>query len=130
MRNITPPDDATLDATLFALSSGVRRRMLDVLKHAPGCTLTDLCTQLDADIGRFAVMKHLTVLERGGLVISEREGRTRRLWFDPTPIQLIHERWTTEFSVIWASSLTQLKYAAEGAEVVPIRKARKDRHRA
>lgn len=41
-------------------------------------------------------MKHLATLESAGLVISERSGRERLLWFDPTPIQWIHERWTTE----------------------------------
>ena len=77
------------------------------------------------EIGRFAVMKHLGVLERAGLVISQRQGRERRLWFDATPIQLVYERWTTEFSAYWAARLTRLKYSAEGAEVTPIRPTRR-----
>ncbi|MGQ0800199.1 MAG: ArsR/SmtB family transcription factor [Pseudomarimonas sp.] len=118
---ISAPDESdALDATFFALSSGLRRRMLDALKRTPGINLGQLCAHIGADIGRFAVMKHLAALERGGLVISQRDGRERRLWFDPTPIQLIHERWTSEFSVIWASRLTRLKYDAEGAEVLPL----------
>jgi hypothetical protein len=62
-------------------------------------------------------MKHLATLQRGGLLVSARDGRDKRLWFDPTPLQLIHERWTTEFSAYWAARLTRLKYSAEGAEV-------------
>jgi hypothetical protein len=65
-------------------------------------------------------MKHLQVLERGNLVISIKEGRERLLWCNPVPIQLIHERWTTEFSAYWSAKLTQLKYSAEGAEVHPL----------
>lgn len=123
-------DSDALDATFFALSSGIRRRMLDALKLAPGSNLGELCARLGADIGRFAVRKHLAVLERGGLVVSQREGRELLLWFDPTPIQLIHERWTSEFSVIWAARLTRLKYDAEGAEVLPLPLANKERRRA
>ena len=109
-----------LDATFFALSSDMRRRLLDLLKREPGCNVNRVALFFEAEVGRHAVMKHLVVLEQGGLVVSQREGRERRLWFDATPIQLIHERWTTEFSAFWASRLTRLKYSAEGAEVLPL----------
>ena len=110
----------SLDATFFALSSSLRRRMMDLLKREPGCNVTRVAECFVDEVGRHAVMKHLVVLEQGGLVVSQREGRERRLWFDATPIQLIHERWTTEFSAFWASRLTRLKYSAEGAEVLPL----------
>lgn len=116
-----------LDATFFALSADLRRRMLDLLKREPGCNVNRVCEVFAAEVGRFAVMKHLGTLERGGLVVSQRDGRERRLWFDPTPIQLIHERWTTEFSAYWAARLTKLKYAAEGAEVHRLSTPRKER---
>lgn len=106
-----------LDATFFALSSELRRRMLDLLKREPGCNVNRVAEFFAGEVGRFAVMKHLAALEHGRLVASQRVGRERRLWFDATPIQLIHERWTTEFSVFWAARLTRLKYSAEGAEV-------------
>mgnify|MGYP002382206677 CR=1 FL=1 len=106
-----------LDATFFALSSGLRRRIVDLLKREPGCNVNRVVEVFDGEVGRFAVMKHLAVLERGGLLVSQREGRDKRLWLDPTPIQLIHERWTTEYGAFWAAKLTKLKYAAEGAEL-------------
>lgn len=106
-----------LDATFFALSSELRRRMLDLLMKEGGCNVNRVCEFFADEIGRHAVMKHLATLERGRLVVSERDGRDRRLWCDPTPLQLIHERWTTEFSAYWAARLTRLKYRAEGAEV-------------
>jgi predicted transcriptional regulator len=106
-----------LDATFFALSSDLRRRMLDLLKKEGGCNVNRVCEQFAGEVGRHAVMKHLATLERGGLLVSAKDGRDKRLWFDPTPLQLIHERWTTEFSAYWAARLTRLKYDAEGAEV-------------
>ena len=72
-------------------------------RQEPGCNVNRVCEYLENDIGRFAVMKHLATLEAAGLVIAERSGRERRLWFDPTPIQWIHERWTTELSAYWAA---------------------------
>jgi DNA-binding transcriptional ArsR family regulator len=122
-----------LDATFFALSSDLRRRMLDLLKRESGCNVNRVCEFFADEVGRHAVMKHLAMLERGGLLVTAKDGRDKRLWFDPTPLQLIHERWTTEFSAYWAARLTRLKYDAEGAEVhalprrraAPPRKARK-----
>ncbi len=122
-----------LDATFFALSSDLRRRILDLLKREGGCNVNRVCDFFSAEIGRHAVMKHLAALERGGLLVTAKDGRDKRLWFDPTPLQLIHERWTTEFSAFWAARLTRLKYHAEGAEVhalpklnaSPSRRARK-----
>lgn len=109
------PED--LDATLFALASEPRRRLLDWLVQEPGCNVNRLTERFEGELSRFGVMKHLQVLERGNLVVSLKEGRERLLWFNPVPIQLIHERWTTQYSAYWAAQLTKLKVKAEGAEI-------------
>ena len=116
----SPPDEAQLDALFMALSHEARRRMLDLLKRESGCNVNRLCAFFETEISRFMVMKHLAMLERAGLVQGVRDGREKRLYLDPTPLQLVHERWTTEFSAYWAARLTRLKYAAEGADVQPI----------
>lgn len=120
------PDSDALDAVFFALASEPRRRILDVLKQEPGCNVNGVCVAFDGELGRFAVMKHLATLETAGLLIAERRGRDKLLWFNPAPIQWIHERWTSEFSAYWAARLTRLKYSAEGADVrnLPIKKQR------
>jgi hypothetical protein len=53
------------------------------------------------------------VLERAGLVVSQRDGRTRRLYLNAVPIQMIHDRWTTDYSAHWARRLTDIKAIAE-----------------
>ena len=123
------PDSDALDAVFFALASEPRRRILDLLKQEPGCNVNRVCEPFDGSLGRFAVMKHLTTLAAAGLVIAERRGRDKLLWFNPAPIQWIHERWTTEFSAYWAARLTQLKYRAEGAGVtrLPVKSKPKGR---
>ncbi len=114
------PDDDALDAVFFALAFEPRRRILDVLKREGGCNVNRVAEHFDGELTRFAVMKLLATLEQAGLVIAEREGRDKRLWLNATPIQWIHERWTSEYSAYWAARLTQLKFAAEGAEVLPL----------
>ena len=104
-------DDHDMDAVFQALASSSRRRMLDRLKESPGIPVGALAA--DFDVSRIAVMKHLRVLEDAQLVVSRKEGRTRRLYFNAVPIQLIHERWMTDYSAYWSGNLTRLKYAAE-----------------
>ncbi len=100
-----------MDAIFQALGHASRRKILDVLKATPGCSVSDVCTHFD--ISRIGVMKHLRILEEAGLVISQKTGRVRRLYQNVAPIQLIHDRWTTEYSRLWGSKLTRIKYAAE-----------------
>ncbi len=118
-------NDDHLDAVFFALASEPRRRILDILPATPGANVNKICAHLEAEMSRFAVMKHLNTLQKAGLVIAEKAGREKLMWFNPTPIQWIHERWTTEFSAHWAARLTQLKLAAESAEIVPLNKKKK-----
>lgn len=121
-------DEARLDALFMALSHGARRRILDLLKRESGCNVNRVCEFFEAEISRFMVMKHLSALERAGLVHCVRDGRDKRLYIDPTPLQLVHERWTTEFSAFWSARLTRLKYAAEGADVQAFTPRRKKHH--
>ncbi len=102
------------DKLFHALASEPRRRILDILRGEPGCSVMDVCRHFD--VSRVAVMKHLKVLEDAELVISRKEGRTRRLYFNVSPIQSIHERWTDEYSAYWAGQLNQFKRQVEGDE--------------
>jgi DNA-binding transcriptional ArsR family regulator len=113
------PDE--MDAAFAALASEPRRRILDILKQEPGCNVTRVAAFFD-DMGRVAVMKHLAVLERANLVISERQGRERLLFFNPVPIHMIYDRWTTEFSAYWAGRLARMKYRLENAPIPMTRK--------
>ena len=100
-----------MDQLFHALASSVRRRILDIVKDQPGCNVVQVCRHFD--VSRIAVMKHIRVLEDANLLTSEKQGRTRQLYFNAVPIQLIHERWTTEYSALWASRLTEFKRSVE-----------------
>jgi predicted transcriptional regulator len=101
----------TMDVVFQALASAVRREMLDIVKDQPGCCVNDVCAHFT--MSRIAVMKHLRILENAQLIVSEKVGRTRVLYFNAVPIQMIYDRWTTEFSALWANRLTRIKYRVE-----------------
>lgn len=103
----------SMDSVFAALAHPSRRQILDIVRENGGCTVKDVAAHFV--VSRIAVMKHLRVLEEAGLLISEKEGRTRRLYFNAIPIQMIYDRWTSEYSAYWASKLTGLKYSIEGA---------------
>ena len=106
--------DRDMDSVFQALANLSRRRMLDIVKENPGIGVGSLASKFD--VSRIAVMKHLGVLENAGLLISEKQGRVRKLYFNVAPIQTIHDRWTTEFSAYWAGRMTHIKYLAEAKE--------------
>lgn len=89
-----------------ALADPSRRHILDLLRERPYTTgeLADAFA-----FTRYAVMKHLKVLEEAELVIVRREGRQRWNKLNAVPIRQIYERWVSEYESHWASSLLQLK---------------------
>ncbi|MCA8887568.1 MAG: helix-turn-helix transcriptional regulator [Parvularculaceae bacterium] len=105
------PSDRDMDAVFTALAHETRRRILDRVKQSPGAAVGEIAAHFD--VSRIAVMKHLAVLEDADLLISQKDGRTRRLYFNAAPIQMIYDRWTTDYSAYWAGELTRLKYLAE-----------------
>ena len=115
--------DREMDDVFHALANESRRRMLDTIKAFPGIGVGELASQFD--VSRIAVMKHLGVLEKAGLLVSEKDGRTRRLYFNAVPIQMIYDRWTTEYSAYWSGSVTKLKYLAEARSKREARKKKR-----
>src|SRR6187401_3695439 len=92
------------DARIWkALGSPHRRALLDALKDGPKTT-SALCEVLPR-LSRYAVMQHLGVLERAGVVLVRREGRERWNELNAVPIQRELERWLSSFQQATASQL-------------------------
>lgn len=109
--NLTP---AQLDRVFGALASPARRRILDLLQSAPGMTIAQVTrAQARPRMSAVAMLKHVRVLERAKLVISERHGRVRRLYFNAVPIQLIYDRWTDQYTGFWAARMVDIKERLE-----------------
>ncbi|WP_163990973.1 ArsR/SmtB family transcription factor [Pyxidicoccus caerfyrddinensis] len=95
------------DAVFKALGDSRRRAMLDLLKTRPMTTgeLTEHFPELD----RTTVMQHLGVLENAGLVIAKKQGRQRWNYFNPLPIQEIHDRYISRYAQGAVHLLARLK---------------------
>jgi predicted transcriptional regulator len=107
---------AQVDLLFAALAHAGRRRMLDLVMEAPGISIKALASHFD--MSRVAVLKHVQILERADLLLSKKRGCIRHLFFNPIPIQLIHDRWTTRYSAFWGERMVDIKRRVESAAEV------------
>lgn len=99
------------DRVFKALSSSVRRQILDDLRDQPLTTGT-LCDHFP-ELDRCTVMQHLKVLEQADLVTVVRRGRERLNHLNPLPIHDIHERWIGPHAALAVGKLSRLKAELE-----------------
>jgi DNA-binding transcriptional ArsR family regulator len=102
------------DAVFRALADASRRQLLDRLHRRNGQTLGELCEGLD--MTRQAVAKHLAILEEANLVASKRQGREKRHFINPVPINEIAERWIRKFERRHLTALSAMRRKLEGED--------------
>lgn len=105
-------NSSDIDLVFAALAHPLRRRMIDLIIDMPGMSVSALASNFECS--RIAVTKHVAALEQAALVLSERKGRERQLYFNVVPIQQIYDRWTTRYSAFWAQRMTDLESRIEG----------------
>ena len=99
-----------------ALSDPTRRHILDLLRETPRNT-GELAEIFAGEMSRYAVMKHLTVLEEANLITIKRKGRERYNYINFVPLQEMYERWLRPYEAEWSTSLINLKRQSEGASM-------------
>jgi DNA-binding transcriptional ArsR family regulator len=90
---------AVADDVFYALSNSTRRKVLEQLSVGPA-TVSELAAPFDMKLPSF--VQHLSVLERSGLVTSEKRGRVRTYEIAPEPFR-VAEDWLTERRRLWES---------------------------
>lgn len=104
---------AALDKMFFALADASRRNMLDRLSHSPA-SVSELARPLN--IALPSVIKHLAVLESGGMVLSQKTGRVRTYQIAPGALNRM-EAWVAERKAQLNDQFDRLDvYLAEHAE--------------
>lgn len=96
-----------MDQVFKALADQSRRSLLNALRHHDGQTLSDLC--LNMDMSRQAVSKHLNILIDANLIVPLKEGRFKKHYLNPIPIQQIADRWIDEFRSTQVNAIIHLK---------------------
>jgi DNA-binding transcriptional ArsR family regulator len=95
---------ADIDRLLTALADPTRRWMVERLATGPA-SVTALAAPLPMSLP--AVVQHLQVLERSGIVISEKHGRVRTCRLDPARLRTIDD-WLSERRQTWERRLDRL----------------------
>ena len=90
-----------------ALADPTRRALLDSLFNQDGQTLNELCASFP-EMTRFGVMKHLGVLAEADLVITARQGRMKRHYLNPVPIEQVANRWISKYAARFTAALLGL----------------------
>lgn len=102
------------DGVFRALADPTRRSILDALFVEDGQTVGEMCERFS--MTRFGVMKHLAVLEEADLVVGVRQGRTKRLYLNPVPIEQVANRWISRYAARFTSALVGLEQHVDAQE--------------
>lgn len=93
-----------LNAVFSALSDPTRREILDRLSRGEA-SVTELAKPFKMTLP--AVSKHLSILERSGLITRERKGRTHKLQLAPRKLVTALE-WMEHYRPRWKTQLDSL----------------------
>ena len=97
--------DRSLDALFKALADPGRRVILERLMTGPA-SVGDLAAELDVALP--TALGHLAKLETGGLVQTEKRGRTRICRADPRPLARAQD-WLSAQRAVWDGRLDRLE---------------------
>ena len=115
---------ARLDASFAALSDATRRGVLERLGRADA-SITDLAGKFHLTLT--GMKKHVGVLERAGLVTTEKVGRVRTCRLGPRRLEEA-TAWIERYRQLWASRFDELDKVVEKLkqkEMLDERKKRK-----
>lgn len=100
------------DLVYKALADRRRREILDLLKD-DAKTTGDICSHFAKSLDRCTVMQHLGVLEKAGLIFSQKKGRFRWNYLNVVPIREIYDRWINQYASPSVEMLTKLSKQLE-----------------
>jgi DNA-binding transcriptional ArsR family regulator len=97
-------DDDRLSKTFAALANSTRRAILARLAEGEA-TVNELAEPFDLSLP--AISKHISVLERAGLVMQGQRAQYRPCTIDVTPLEEV-SRWTDQYRHIWEARFDQM----------------------
>jgi DNA-binding transcriptional ArsR family regulator len=105
-------DAPDVDRIFAALADPTRRLVLDVLGQLRECSATTIAQR--TPVSRQAVVKHLVILDKAGLVAGHRVGREVLFRVRPEGLRTA-ATWMTDLASVWDQRLRRLKEEAESA---------------
>lgn len=101
----TAIDDERLTDTFAALANSTRRAILGRLAEG-AATVSEIAEPFD--VGLPAISKHLTVLERAGLVQRGRNAKFRPCTLDASPIRDVAS-WADQYRSVWEERFDRME---------------------
>ncbi len=102
--------ELSLDRVLQALSDPTRRAIVERLVAGPA-SVTQLAEPFSISLP--AVLQHVGVLEEAGVVHTEKAGRVRSCWIEPTALRAV-EAWVVAQHTVWERRLDRLDTELSG----------------
>jgi DNA-binding transcriptional ArsR family regulator len=96
---------ADLDRAFAALADPTRRAIIDRLAGTPSLAVTEIAAPFDVSLP--AVIKHLDVLARAGLIARNKRGRTVHCSLSPAPMETAMQ-WLARYERFWNDRLDAL----------------------
>src|SRR5262245_13185795 len=97
--------DGPLDRAFAALADPTRRAILERLARGDGPAVTEIAAPFSVSLP--AVMKHLDVLARAGLIERAKTGRTVHCTLRAQPMETAMQ-WLTRYERFWTAKLDAL----------------------
>jgi DNA-binding transcriptional ArsR family regulator len=97
--------DPLLDRAFGALADPTRRAILDRLMRRDGLAVSEIAAPFAVSLP--AILKHLDVLARAGLVARTKTGRTVRCTLTPQPMETAMQ-WLARYQRFWGEKLDRL----------------------
>ena len=94
----------SIDEVFHALGDPMRRRLVERLSQGPA-SVSDLAKPLGISLA--AVVQHLQVLERSGVVRTHKVGRVRTCRIEPAGLD-VAAQWIAERRSLWERRLDRL----------------------
>jgi DNA-binding transcriptional ArsR family regulator len=94
----------TIDRVFHALGDPTRRAIVEKLSEGP-ITVSHLAKPLDITLA--AVVQHVQILEKSGLVNTEKVGRVRTCRIEPKGLS-VAEKWIDERRSLWEKRFDRL----------------------
>jgi DNA-binding transcriptional ArsR family regulator len=99
-----PAETDALDKTFQALADPSRRSIVVRLSRG-AASVSELAAPLPMSLP--AVVQHIDVLQKSGLVRSEKVGRVRTCMLEPAPLRSV-EQWIAQHRTAWEGHLDRL----------------------
>ena len=97
-------NNVAVDRVFYALAEPTRRAIVERLSAGP-MSVSDVAKPFDQTLA--AIVQHLQVLERSGVVHTEKVGRVRTCRIDSRGLD-VAQRWLAERRALWERRLDRL----------------------